>query len=226
MQGFSARRAAFVFVSICVTFVALIVRVAYLQTYGRQQTIGRADRQQHQLMRQEARRGSIFDRNGLLFACTIQTQTLFVDPKFMYEVYQQDGHSPIEMDDAVTRLARTVDKDPLQVAQLLADRSTHRFVKIAENLDETTCNEIQKLKLPGVGLQPTSVRYYPMGSIAAHILGGTLKDGHGLEGVELEFDKKLCGKDGFARMLKDAGHRPLSVAAEDYLPSQHGQHLI
>ena len=40
------------------------------------------------------------------------------------------------------------------------------------------------------------------------------------------FDKLLSGKDGYARMLKDASHRPLSVAAEDYLPPQHGQHLI
>jgi cell division protein FtsI (penicillin-binding protein 3) len=226
MDTFSPRRAAAVFSVLGALFVVLIGRVAYLQTYGRQLTIRKAERQQHQTMVQQARRGSIFDRNGFLLAGTIQTQTLFVDPKYMYEVYQQDGHSLVEMDAATIALANLIDKQPLEVAQLLADRSSYRFVKVAENLDEATCTEIQKLKLPGVGLQPTSVRYYPMGSLAAHLMGGTMKDGHGLDGLELEFDKMLSGKDGYARILKDASHRPLAMTAEDYLPPQHGQHLI
>ena len=226
MDTFCLPRAAAVFVCLGGLFVALIGRVAYLQTYGRQQTLQRAERQQHQTLVLQARRGSIFDRNGFLLAGTIQTQTLFVDPKFMFEVYQQDGHSLVEMDEATMKLARLVEKDPFTVEQLLADRSTNRFVKVAENLDDGTCQEIAKLKLPGVGLQATSVRYYPMGSLAAHLLGGTMKDGHGLEGLELEFDKLLSGKDGFARVLKDAGHRPLGMDAEDYLSPQHGQHLI
>ena len=226
MHTFCPRRAAAVFVILGAILVTLIGRVAYLQTYGREQTLRQAERQQHQTLTLQARRGSIFDRNGFLLAGTIQTQTLFVDPKFMYEVYQQDGHSLIEMDDAIMKLAKIIDKDPLGIAHLLADRSANRFVKVAENLDDSTCQDIAKLKLPGVGLQPTSERYYPMGSLAAHLLGGTMKDGHGLEGLELKFDKLLSGKDGFARMLKDAGHRPLAMNAEDYLPPQHGQHLI
>ena len=226
MDSFSARRAGVVFVSLGAILIALIGRVAYLQTYGRQQTLRQAERQQHQTEDLQARRGSIFDRNGFLLAGTIQSQTLFVDPKFMYDVFQQDGHSLVEMDAAIMHLAQLLDKKPLGLAQLLADRSKNRFVKVAEDLDATTGEEIRKLKLPGVGLLPTSARYYPMGSLAAHLLGGTMKDGHGLEGLELEFDKLLSGKDGYARLLKDASHRPLSIAAEDYLPPQHGQHLI
>lgn len=226
MNTFSPRRAATLFAILGFLFVTLICRVAYLETYGREQTIRQADRQQHQTLILQARRGSIFDRNGFLLAGTIQTQTLFVDPKFMFEVYQQDGHSLVEMDEAVMALSKIIDRDPLQVSQLLSDRSTNRFVKVAENLDEATCTEIQKLKLPGVGLQPTSARFYPMGSLAAHLLGGTMKDGHGLDGLELKFDKLLSGKDGYARMLKDASHHPLAMNAEDYLPPEHGQHLI
>jgi cell division protein FtsI/penicillin-binding protein 2 len=226
METFSPRRAALVYLLLGASFLALVGRVGYLQTFGRELTLSKADRQQHQTLTLQARRGSIFDRNGFLLAGTVQTQTLFVDPKFMYEVYQQDGHSLIEMDDATIRLSKLIDKDPLQVAQLLADRSSYRFVKIAENLDDATCIEIQKLKLPGVGLQPTNERYYPMGSLAAHLMGGTMKNGIGLDGLELQFEKTLAGRDGYARLLKDASHRPLAMAAEDYLPPQHGQHLI
>jgi cell division protein FtsI/penicillin-binding protein 2 len=65
-----------------------------------------------------------------------------------------------------------------------------------------------------------------MGSIACHILGGVGSDGAGIEGIELQYDKILAGKDGFERLTKDARRRPIGVAAEDYLPPEHGQHLV
>jgi cell division protein FtsI (penicillin-binding protein 3) len=42
----------------------------------------------------------------------------------------------------------------------------------------------------------------------------------------MKFENLLAGRDGFKRTLKDARHRPISVAAEDFVPAQHGQHLI
>lgn len=226
MQSFSPKRAAIVFWSIGAMFLALIGRVIYLQTYGRQETLVRADRQHYQSLPLPARPGCIFDANGLVLAGTVQTQTLFVDPKFLEEAYQEDGHTLVELDEAIHKLAIILDKDAFELAQLLSDRSTSRFLKVAENLDDTTCAAISKLNLPGVGLQPTNARYYPMGSIAAHVLGGTEKTGAGLDGLELQFKKLLAGSDGWERPLKDARHRPISVAAEDYLPPQHGQHLV
>ena len=226
MSTFSPRRSAVVFLALSACFAALIGRVAYLQTFGRQKTIRQVERQQHQTQTIPARKGTIFDRNGFALAVTVQTQTLFVDPKFMQESFSQPGRSLVEMDQAVERLARLIDRDPFEITQILSERFESRFVKVAEGLDERTCREIEKLNLPGVGLQPMNVRQYPMGSIAAHLLGGVGKDGHGLEGLELKFDRLLGGKDGNKRTLKDARRRPIWVAAEDYLPPQHGQHLI
>ncbi|HZL36633.1 MAG TPA: penicillin-binding protein 2 [Tepidisphaeraceae bacterium] len=226
MQTFSPKRAAVVFVTLCVLFCALILRVAYLQTTGRQRTLSKAERQQHQTTIWPARRGSICDRNGFILALTTEKEDLFVDPHFMQEVYQEDGHSVVDMDDAIQKLARLLDKDPLELAQTLNDKGSSRFLKIAQDLDESRIAEIQKLNIPGVGFSPSSSRSYPMGSLAAHILGGTGKDGHGLDGIELHFDKLLSGKDGWERKLKDARRRAIGIDAEDYLPPEHGQHLI
>jgi cell division protein FtsI/penicillin-binding protein 2 len=223
---FSTRRAAIVLTGLVVCFVLLLGRVSYLQTYGRQQTLARAQRQQYNTQILRARRGGIYDRNGFEMAGTVQTQTLFVDPKFMQEVFTQDGKSLVDMDRAVARLASLVDRDPFELSQEFGDRFDSRFVKVAEDVDELTSREIDRLDLPGAGLLPTNVRYYPMGSLAAHVLGGTAKDGIGLEGIERKFEDLLAGRDGFKRTLKDARHRPISVASEDYLPARHGQHLI
>ena len=48
MPTFSPIRATAVMVVICLLFAGLVGRVAYLQTFGREQTIRRAERQQHQ----------------------------------------------------------------------------------------------------------------------------------------------------------------------------------
>ncbi|HWE03179.1 MAG TPA: penicillin-binding protein 2 [Tepidisphaeraceae bacterium] len=226
MPLFSARRAAAVFIAIGVMLGLLVFRVAYLQTEGRQQTIGKADRQQHQTTRLESRRGGIFDRNGFALALTIQKQDLFVDPHFMADVYQEDGKNPEAMDEAIRKLAAILDRDSLDLAQELNDKGDSRFLRIAKDVDDGRIAAIQKLNIPGVGFVPTSSRSYPMGSLAAHILGGTGKDGHGLEGIELKFDKLLSGKDGWEKKLKDARRHAIGIAADDYLPPQHGQHLI
>src|SRR2546421_3376686 len=223
---FSVSRAASVLVMLLVAFVALLGRVTYLQTEGRRQTLARAERQQHNMQILRARRGSIYDRNGIEMAGSVQQESLFVDPHFMQEVFSQDGKSLVEMDRAVTRLAHLVDKDPFTLSQLLSDRFESRYVKVADQIDDQTAQAIARLDLPGAGLLPVNVRYYPMGPIAAHVLGGTGSDGTGLEGLEKKFEGILAGHDGFKRTLKDARHPPISAPAEDFLPGQHGPHPI
>lgn len=226
MRRFYYSRAASALLLIAAGMVALLGRVAYLQTFGREKTIQKAERQHYQYEILYARRGSIFDASGLLMAGTVQTTSLFIDPKFMQEEFQAQGKSLIDMDRALEQLARIIEKDPHELARLLGDRADSRYVRIADDLDRQSCQQIEKLKLPGVGFVPRNVRYYPMGSIAAHVLGGVDPYGVGLQGLEKKFEKVLAGRNGFKRTLKDARRRPIAIAAEDYLPPLNGQHLI
>ena len=95
MSTFSASRALGVFCLIGVLFTGLMGRVVFLQTYGRQQTLDRAEKQQHTKEAISARRGGIFDSTGMLMAGTVQMRTLFVDPKFMQDQFQKEGHTLI-----------------------------------------------------------------------------------------------------------------------------------
>lgn len=226
MPTFSMPRAALVLILVGVGFSALMGRVAYLQTVGREHTIRMADRQQHRTEIIQGRRGCIFDSNGLLMAGTIQQRAMFIDPKFMQDCYQSEGHTLDEMDADVEQLAKLIDMEPFELSQLIGEKYESRFVRVAENLDERTCEAITNLDIPGVGLLPMQIRTYPMGSIGSHILGGTGKDGTGLEGAEMKFEKVLAGKNGYKRTLKDSRGHSIGVAAEDYLPPEHGQHLV
>ena len=223
----SSIRAALVFGTVGVVLISLCGRVAYLQSAGSVKNEARAKRQQFQSDPLFARRGGIFDRNGLLMAGTVQARSLFVDPKFMAEQFVAEGRDPyLATDEASAKLANLVGRSAADISKELGDRSTSRFVRIADNLDETTARAIEKLDLPGTGFTPFNVRYYPMGSTGAHVLGGVGAGGTGLEGIELRFDKLLAGKDGAKRTLKDARRRPLFVDADDYKPAKHGQQLV
>ncbi len=256
MPTFSPRRAAAIMLVLIAVLVGMVTRVAYLQTYGREKTITSAERQQHITEKLVSRRGCIYDANGCLMAGTIQTQTVYVDPKFMLECYQlaeaqaaeesaaklkdprhvsktsaEPARNLTSMDEDIKRLAKLLDKNAYELSKQISEKFDTRFLKITENLDQRAVDEILKLNIPGVGTIPQNQRYYPMGSIAAHMLGGVGRDDSGLaekglEGLELKFNKELAGKDGSQRVLKDARRRAISVAAEDYFSPQHGQHLI
>jgi cell division protein FtsI (penicillin-binding protein 3) len=226
MARFSTIRCAVMLSALVALFAVLIGRVAYLESYGGEGSIIRADRQQHQSLVLPADRGGLFDRNGLLMAGTVQIRSLFVDPKFMQQCFQEDGHSLLDMDEALRKLGQIIDKDPYQLAQLLGDRANSRFIKVADNLDDATIAQVEALDLPGVGVASNNARCYPMGSLAAHVLGGCGSDGAGLDGLELKYNSVLAGRPGFERETKDARRRPIGVAAEDYLPPQHGQNLV
>ena len=233
--GFSRVRGLVVLILLGTGLVVLAGRVAYLQTYGRQRVIQQAEGQHHRTEWLPARRGSIFDRNGAMLACTVQNQGVFVDPKFMTDHFQDEGRSLAEMDEKVRALAGLLDRDAYELAKLISENSESKYLKIAASVDEPTVHAIRDLDLAGVGFFPVDQRIYPMGSVAAHILGGVGKDENGpggterqkgLEGIELQFEKQLAGRVGQQRVLKDARRRAIAVNEEDYVPPEHGRHLM
>ena len=50
---------------------------------------------------------------------------------------------------------------------------------------------INRLGIPGVNFLPSEERHYPMGRLAAQVLGGVDVDEHGVAGVEKWFDHRL-----------------------------------
>ena len=148
MSTFSPRRAAAVMIVLFSALSGMIGRVVYLETYGRERTINSAERQQHLTEKLVSRRGCIYDANGCLMAGTIQTQLVYVDPKFLLECYSSDGKSLVAMDEDIRKLAKLIDKDPYEISQMLSDKYDTRYLKLAENLDEKAVDEIVKLNIP------------------------------------------------------------------------------
>ena len=226
MSTFSPTRATIVLAIVACLLAGMTGRVAYLQTYGRQKTIRSAERQQHQSEIIQARRGSIFDAAGNALAVSVQQMALYIDPEFILDEYSFGSRNREDLPNDLARLATMIDEKPDALYKLVNRRANARYVRLAENLSEDHAQRILKLDMPGVGLEPMPVRIYPMDTLAAHVLGAVGKDGSGLEGIEMKYQKQLAGKNGFKRVEKDARRRPIGVEAEDYVPPSHGQHLV
>ena len=124
-------------------------------------------------------RGDITDRNGVLLATTLDTPSLFADPKQV-----------IDAKDAAHRLHQVLpdlDEGEL-VARLSSDKS---FVWLKRHLTPREEADVNRLGLPGLQFQSEGRRVYPEGDLAAHVVGYTDTDNNGLAGVERGLDKRL-----------------------------------
>lgn len=226
MNGFHPARAGLSLGVVAMLVLTLLGRVWWLQTRGAAQIADRVDRQQHVTERLIARRGSIFDSTGQLLAGSIQVEAVFVDPKEIVDAFDPKRGGQLALERSLNDLGKLIDRDGFELLQLIGDKYPARYVEIAKQVDATTVAAVRKLNLPGVGTTFTNERVYPMGSLAAHVLGGVGADGKGLDGVELTCEKTLAGVDGTKRTLKDAGRRAIGTADDDYRPARHGGQLV
>ncbi len=250
MPAFSPIRAAFMLMLVAAGLVGMSGRVAYLQTVGRERNLAAAERQQFQEEALPARRGTIFDRNCIVFAATVQKQRLYVDSKFLTDMFASGTRHPMDKAEALDRLAAILGREAAEIKTIIDDavvgkdngwaallegpttqpRPKHdRYLILADDLDEMAVDEIKKLNVPGLGFEPTSRRLYPTGSLASHLIGTVKTDGRGqrgLEGLELQFNELLTGVDGHKRSEKTASRKSIAVAEEDYQQPKHGKHLV
>lgn len=94
------------------------------------------------------------------------------------------------------------------------------WVRIAQKLPDTKKQEVEKLKLSGLGFYEQSERYYPEASMAAQLIGflGIDKSGEnrGFFGLEGYYNDQLRGKDGSLYVVKDAlGHPVVNDIREE-----------
>ena len=124
-------------------------------------------------------RATILDRNGEILAISLPTAGLFANPKEM-----------IDTAGAAHMLKQVLPRmDEKIAAQRLA--SAKQFVYLERQITPNEELAINALGIPGVYFQPGEKRRYPLGRVAAQVLGGVDIDSHGVAGAERAFDHRL-----------------------------------
>jgi cell division protein FtsI (penicillin-binding protein 3) len=212
----SPGRALFVAAFIGFWMLVVCARLVYLQFSQYDVLANRARQQQQNEIETGPQRGDLLDRQERQLARSVQTVSLFIDP---------DGLDVPTLDRNAQQIAQSLG---LKQADLSREfRKAHdekkRFVWIARRLDADKADKVVALKLPGVQTQLEPKRYYPNGSLAAHVLGYVGLDGKGLGGVEQFYNAKISGEPGQLFIEKDANGK----AYEGYeIAAKPGQTVI
>ena len=192
---------------------AIAWRLCDLQIARHDEYRKRAQRQQQKIIELDAPRGTIYDRNGVELAVSVEVQSAYAVPREI-----EDAPSTAA---AIARLVSDVDGAKL-LRQLRSDRE---FVWAARKLDPPVAKALKDLALPGIYFLPESKRYYPLREVAAPILGYMGTDGHGLAGLEGAFDKDIAGKSGRRRVLRDARQGTVLRDDRSFADAEPGQDL-
>lgn len=199
---------------LCLLFVGVIGRVADLQmmTQDRYVAYGQAQRVRSEVL--PASRGSVLDRYGTELVLSVPATTVWADP-----------HRVTDPGTAATALAPLLGVDE----PWLRDRfsRTSRFEYLARQVDEATAAEIAALAIPGVHLRAEPTRVHPSGGLARTVLGTADIDGHGVSGIELQFDDILTGTPGqvmFERSLN--GGVAIPVGEHQVEPPERGHDVV
>jgi cell division protein FtsI (penicillin-binding protein 3) len=193
----SAGRALFVAAFIGFWMFVISARLVYLQFSQYDSLANRARQQQQNAIETSPLRGELLDRQGRELARSVQTVSLFLDP---------DGLDAATLDHSAQQVAKILKVKESDLAKEFREAldEKRRFIWIARRLDADLAAKITALNLPGIHPQLEPKRFYPNGSLAAHVLGYVGLDGQGLGGVEQSYNQKISGEPGQLFIEKDA----------------------
>ena len=212
----SPGRALFVAAFIGFWMLLVCFRLVHLQFSQHEGLANRARQQQQNSIETTPQRGELLDRQERQLARSVQTVSLFLDP---------DGLDTATLDRNAQQLAQSLGLKYADLAKEFreAHAAQRRFIWIVRRLDADHANKIVAMNLPGVHPQLEPKRYYPNGSLAAHILGYVGLDGQGLGGVEQFYNTKIVGEPGRLLVERDANGKPY----ESYeIASKPGQTVV
>jgi cell division protein FtsI/penicillin-binding protein 2 len=186
-----------------VVFVAAFVRVAWLQAVKAQALDHLATSQHREEVEVAARRGSIFDRNGVQLAFGERATTVFANPKQI-----------VDAREAAIAVGEALDLDSGKLYPLLTDTS-RGFVYLARKADPEKADALAAEEIPGIGFQPEERRVYPQRALASEVVGYAGTENRGLSGLELQLDDELAGSNGSKTIVRDPFGRTIDVVESD-----------
>lgn len=209
-------RATVVFAVVVALLMVLFARMVYLTVFQHDQYRTRSNENRIQTVAIAPPRGLIYDRHGKLLADN--------QPDFSLVLVTEDID---DLDATLAELAALADVsgDDIAAFRKRLARKRRPMEKIPLKLGitprERAAVEINRHRLPGVGIAPASVRHYLHGPLVAHAVGSVRRiddgdlarlDAHryqatqyvGKRGVEAFYEHSLHGEPGVRRVEVDA----------------------
>ncbi|WP_211461253.1 penicillin-binding protein 2 [Collimonas silvisoli] len=230
--------AAVAFVLIC--FGLLGVRFIWLQVVRHDAYAAQAEDNRISLVPVVPNRGLIMDRNGVILARNYSAYTL--------EITRSKIRGDLEsVIDELAQVVSITPKDRRRFKKLLEDSKSFASLPIRTRLsdEEVARFTAQRYRFPGIDVQARLFRQYPLGDVAAHVIGyiGRINqkdadriddsdDGPnykgtsyiGKDGLEKSYEQQLHGTTGYEEIEIAASGR--AVRSMSHVSAVPGNNLI
>lgn len=205
------------FIALFAGFVLIALRLFYWQIVKADELAAMGRAQYGSAITLSSERGDIKTSDNFPIATNKLSYLVFINPK---EVKDKEK--------IAKKLSSLLDIDEATIsAQLQMDRF---WVAIKRDIDVSKKEQIEKMKLPGIGFEEESRRFYPEASLAAQLIGFVGKDDLGEDkgyfGLEGYYDRQLKGKTITTIKIRDALGRPIVSQQNESGNQQKGRSLV
>lgn len=211
-KTFTRKKIFIVALAVFTAFLLLFGRLAYLMIVKSDYYYQKAEALHERERSIKAKRGVIYDRNGIELAGN--------KPVCSISVIHAQITDPEEV---IKQLCLVLDLDREEVEKKVGRNSIRE--KIKSNVEKATADRLRKMNLDGVMIDEDYKRYYPYDTLASKVLGFTGGDNQGIVGLEVTYDKILQGIPGSILTLTDANGMEIENAAEGRMEPVAGNNI-
>lgn len=211
-SGVIQRRLVVLLSIILIYFIALFIRLAYLQIFNSRTLVDRAESLWSRNLPIEGQRGIIYDRNHDAIVENEVAPSVIVIPKQVTDVDRTSEVLAEVLEVSVEEANRHVTNGV----------SIERIQPEGRKLSLEQVQAIQEANLDGVYLVNDVKRSYPYGNLLAQTIGFTGIDNQGITGLEYVYNDYLMGENGVWKYFSDAKGNSLPQFSDDYAPASRG----
>ncbi len=207
------KRLTWLFLLCSTAFMVLVFRLAWIQFVQGDYLQEKALEVRMRDVPVEAKRGTIYDRNGKELVTSVSCDSVYAIPYLV--------KNPRQVAD---QLGPVLEMDADRLYRILTRKSCYEWVK--RKVKPEVSAKIKELKPEGIHLVEESRRFYRHETLAPHLLGFTGVDNQGLMGIEKSYDDVLKGRQGRILVEHDAAGRSVPDPIHRYYPPEQGNHLV
>lgn len=200
-------------------FVMLVARAFYVQVINKDFLQNKANAKILRTEKMRAMRGVISDRNGIPLAISTPIMKVVIDPQNYYETKDTFDQITAELKKTpesrklknqlpkenlnLDELADAVGIDRDDLKKRVKERSRSRYLVLKKEVPPPQADLLVQRNFAGVYAEKSYKRYYPQPQPNAQIIGLTNTEGTGIEGLEMQLNKRLAGLDGEQKIVRD-----------------------
>lgn len=171
-----------------------------------------------------AKRGTIYDANGVALAESFERKHIVGDPTAVSTYTKVVDGERVEVGyaGAAEDIAAVTGTDAAHIERKLQEPDAARFTFLVKDVSPEVWQRVKALGIPGIYSEPYMKRTYPLGSSMAPLVGWVGSGGLPANGIELMFDEELTGKPGKATYELGGGHI-ITTGTNDEVPAVPGQ---